>query len=146
MQNPCIVDRDVDLSLAARRITWAKFYNCGQTCIGVDYVLITRDLYPRFVEYVKTNIRSFYGADPKKSEYFPRVISKQHTQRLASLFPHGEVLCGGVYAHCLEFLACVLCGAGRAFLFWPCMFRCTLFLCARACILNLLSLLPRFPL
>src|SRR5699024_10778335 len=31
-KSPAIVHEDGDLDLAAKRITWAKFYNCGQTC------------------------------------------------------------------------------------------------------------------
>ena len=39
-KSPCIVDRDADLEVAARRIAWGKFMNAGQTCIAPDYVLV----------------------------------------------------------------------------------------------------------
>jgi len=39
-KNPCIVDRDADLEVAARRIAWGKFINAGQTCVAPDYVLV----------------------------------------------------------------------------------------------------------
>ena len=41
---PCIVDADVDIRVAARRIVWAKFLNAGQTCIAPDYVLVHKDV------------------------------------------------------------------------------------------------------
>ena len=39
-KSPCIVDDDVDVNVAARRIAWGKFLNAGQTCIAPDYVLV----------------------------------------------------------------------------------------------------------
>ena len=42
-KSPCIVDRDADLEVAARRIAWGKFMNAGQTCIAPDYVLVHQE-------------------------------------------------------------------------------------------------------
>jgi len=41
-KNPCIVDKDVDINLAAKRIAWGKFFNCGQTCLTADYIVYTK--------------------------------------------------------------------------------------------------------
>jgi len=41
-KSPCIVDSDVDLKYAAKRITWGKYLNAGQTCIAPDYLLVDR--------------------------------------------------------------------------------------------------------
>lgn len=35
----CIVDRDVDVEVAARPIAWGKTVNAGQTCVTPDYLL-----------------------------------------------------------------------------------------------------------
>ncbi len=39
-KSPCIVDADVDVRVAARRIAWGKFVNAGQTCVAPDYLLV----------------------------------------------------------------------------------------------------------
>ncbi|MFN8135761.1 MAG: aldehyde dehydrogenase family protein [Bacteroidales bacterium] len=39
-KNPCVIDETANIPLAARRIVWGKFINCGQTCIAPDYVLL----------------------------------------------------------------------------------------------------------
>ena len=39
-KSPCLVDREVHLDYAARRITWGKFFNAGQTCVAPDYLMV----------------------------------------------------------------------------------------------------------
>ena len=39
-KSPCIVDRDADIEVAARRIVWGKCLNSGQTCIAPDYLFV----------------------------------------------------------------------------------------------------------
>ena len=39
-KSPCIVDCELDLEVAARRICWGKFLNAGQSCVAPDYVLV----------------------------------------------------------------------------------------------------------
>lgn len=41
-KSPCIVDRKCNLKLAARRIVFGKFLNCGQTCVAPDYIYCDR--------------------------------------------------------------------------------------------------------
>ncbi len=43
VSSPTIVDSDVDMRVAARRIAWGRFTNAGQTCISPDYVLIKKE-------------------------------------------------------------------------------------------------------
>ena len=38
-KSPCIVDSTAKIPLAARRIVFGKFLNCGQTCVAPDYIL-----------------------------------------------------------------------------------------------------------
>jgi len=94
-KNPCIVDKDVDVDLAAKRIAWGKCFNCGQTCIAPDYILCHKDVEQAFVEALQKHIISFYGENPQESVSYPRVVNKQHTQRLANLFKCGTVFHGG---------------------------------------------------
>jgi len=94
-KNPCIVDSDVDVDLAARRIVWGKFFNCGQTCIGIDHIFAHERVVDAFVEKLKFYIEQFYGQDPQTSKSYCRIISREHTERLSKLFMDGEVVYGG---------------------------------------------------
>jgi hypothetical protein len=42
--SPVYVDENSDLSLVARRVSWGKLVNCGQTCIAPDYVMCKKDV------------------------------------------------------------------------------------------------------
>ena len=48
-KSPCIVDHTAKLSLAAKRIVFGKFLNCGQTCVAPDYVLVERRVKDTFL-------------------------------------------------------------------------------------------------
>ena len=43
-KSPCIVDKDADLGVAAKRIAWGKSLNAGQTCIAPDYLMLHEDI------------------------------------------------------------------------------------------------------
>lgn len=94
-KNPCIVDRDVNLEYAARRIVWGKFMNAGQSCVAVDHVLADRHIRQRLVETMTACIEQFYGPDPYKSEDFCRIVNGNHVDRIARLMQHGTIVTGG---------------------------------------------------
>jgi aldehyde dehydrogenase (NAD+) len=93
-KSPCLVDRTADPARAARRIAWGKFFNAGQTCVAPDYVLVHRELRERLVGELCGAVREFYGADPRGSADFARIVSDRHVARLAALVP-ARVACGG---------------------------------------------------
>ena len=43
-KSPCIVDSTAKIRLAAKRIVFGKFLNCGQTCVAPDYVLCDKKI------------------------------------------------------------------------------------------------------
>lgn len=94
-KSPCIVDRDIDLPTAARRIAWGKFINAGQTCIAPDYLLVQEDMKPALVEALKRTIIDFYGENPADSPDYPRLISDRQFQRVESLLSSGTIILGG---------------------------------------------------
>lgn len=94
-KNPCIVDEDANIDLAAKRIVWGKFFNAGQTCITADYILAHKNIRDKLVDALQKYITQFYGDEPKNSKSLARVISKDHTKRLANLFKMGKVVIGG---------------------------------------------------
>jgi aldehyde dehydrogenase (NAD+) len=94
-KSPVIVDADARMNVAARRITWGKFLNAGQTCIAPDYVLVHRDAYDGLVDGIRKSVSEFYGADPKASPDYARIVSDRHFERLQGLLSGGQVLLGG---------------------------------------------------
>lgn len=94
-KSPCIVDTDIDLDVAARRIAWGKFFNAGQTCIAPDYLLVQRTVAEPFIEALIDNIQQFYGEDPQQSADYARIVSDRHWQRLNSLLVDGTIRHGG---------------------------------------------------
>jgi aldehyde dehydrogenase (NAD+) len=94
-KNPCIIDETANLKLAAKRIVWGKFLNAGQTCIAPDYILIQEDMKSHFVDYLKKEITSAYGKDPKLSPDFPRIVNEKNWHRLVSKIEPQKVIFGG---------------------------------------------------
>lgn len=94
-KSPCIVDRDVDLGTAVKRICWGKFFNAGQTCVAPDYVLVHESVEKKFLEKMAQTIRDFYGDDPQKSGDYGRIVNERHHKRLASLLNDQKVFAGG---------------------------------------------------
>eukprot|EP00124_Ichthyophonus_hoferi_P000964 Ihof_evm11s42 gene=Ihof_evmTU11s42 len=97
-KNPIYVDSPENVSnmtVAARRIAWGKWFNCGQTCIGCDYVLCHKDSKDSLIASLKEVIREFYGENPQESKSYPRVINTSNTKRVADLIKDGKVAIGG---------------------------------------------------
>lgn len=94
-KSPCIVDADIDLKTAAKRIVWGKFINAGQTCIAPDYLLVDRRIKPQLIEAITAALREFYGDDPATSPDYGRIVSDRHFERLAHLMQNGQPIVGG---------------------------------------------------
>ena len=94
-KSPCIVDRDIELKITARRIVSGKFINAGQTCIAPDYLLVHHEIKDRLIESIKDSIHDFFGDDPKLSPDYPRIVNEKHFQRLVGLMQFGSVIVGG---------------------------------------------------
>jgi aldehyde dehydrogenase (NAD+) len=94
-KSPCIVDDDVDLDVAARRIAWGKFLNAGQTCIAPDYVLVKAEREQELLDALSRCLVEFYGDDPRRSADLARIASDNHYRRLAGLIKDGDIVVGG---------------------------------------------------
>jgi aldehyde dehydrogenase (NAD+) len=88
-KSPAIVHRDANLTQAARRVAFAKWANAGQTCIAADHVYVHRDVEDEFASLLAREVKARYGAEPRRSADFARIINEQHTQRIASLLDAG---------------------------------------------------------
>jgi acyl-CoA reductase-like NAD-dependent aldehyde dehydrogenase len=94
-KNPCIVDSDIPVHHAARRIAWGKFFNAGQTCMTTDYLLVNRAIKGQLLVNIQAAIREFYGDDPSTSPDYARIVSDHHFARLTRLLHQGKVVIGG---------------------------------------------------
>lgn len=100
-KSPCIVDKDANIDLSAKRVVWGKFLNAGQTCVAPDYVLVHSEIKDKFVESAKKWIGKFYyehHLDAQKEEFLPtfvKIVKKSDVVRLQNLMKEGVVECGG---------------------------------------------------
>lgn len=94
-KSPCIVDKDADVDLAARRIAWGKTLNAGQTCIAPDYLLIHRELQDKFIAAFRHEIQRLHGEDVRQSPHFVRMVSDAAFERVADYMKCGRVVSGG---------------------------------------------------
>lgn len=94
-KSPCIVGREADPDLAARRLVWGKCLNSGQTCIAPDYLFVHTDIKSVLLEKIAYYIRRFYGETPWTSPDFPRIVRAEAVDRIAGLMKQGEIVCGG---------------------------------------------------
>ena len=94
-KSPCIVDETARLSLAARRIVFGKFLNCGQTCVAPDYILCHSSIKDQLVELLCREVRRQYGENPLQNPDYGRIVSEKHFRRLLDLTGSGRLVLGG---------------------------------------------------
>ncbi|MBU5592003.1 aldehyde dehydrogenase [Clostridium sp. MSJ-4] len=94
-KSPCIVDKDADIDLSAKRIVWGKLVNAGQTCVAPDYLMIHKSIKANFIESMKKYIEIFYGKDSKLSPDYPRIINSKQFDRLKGYLEKGNIVVGG---------------------------------------------------
>jgi aldehyde dehydrogenase (NAD+) len=104
-KSPTIVDATADITVAARRIVWAKFFNAGQTCVAPDYVLAERKIEPQLTDALKRTIADFFGSDPRSSRDYGRIINGKHHRRLVQFLGDGEVVTGGKHDEAERYIA-----------------------------------------
>ena len=94
-KSPCIVDKTANIPLAATRIVWGKYLNCGQTCVAPDYILCHQDVKDRFILELKKQIEKQFGANPLENSAYGKIINQKHFDRICSLIDSSKVVHGG---------------------------------------------------
>lgn len=94
-KSPCIVDETADLKVAAKRIAFGKYLNCGQTCVAPDYLLIQETVTDKFLPLLEAAIREMYGTDPLQNSDYGRIINEKHFTRLSDILDSESILFGG---------------------------------------------------
>ncbi|MFR9504218.1 MAG: aldehyde dehydrogenase [Rikenellaceae bacterium] len=96
-KSPCIVDHDATISAAAKRIAWGKFINAGQTCICPDYLFVHNSIKEQLLTAIKDATIEMYGKEPKKSRFYPRIITDSAFEGLCRYIDAAEIYYGGEY-------------------------------------------------
>jgi NAD-dependent aldehyde dehydrogenases len=94
-KSPCIVDKDADLKIAARRIAWGKCLNSGQTCIAPDYLFLHEDIKEAFIEAFKKELAGLYPDGTEQSDFFVHIVRDSAFDRLVGYLKDGEIVAGG---------------------------------------------------
>lgn len=97
-KSPAVIAPDADMQLTANRIAFGKFFNAGQICIAVDYVLVPKQRLNEFVSAFKKTMSDWYGNNPQDSDSYARIVNKRHVDRIAAMLNNrssGEIVIGG---------------------------------------------------
>ena len=96
-KSPCIVTEKADLKMAARRIAFGKYLNCGQTCVAPDYLYVHQSVKDELMVLLRQEIEAQYGAQPLEREDWGKIINQRHFDRLADLIgrQQAQVIHGG---------------------------------------------------
>lgn len=96
-KSPCIIDKDANLKLSAKRIVWGKFLNAGQTCVAPDYLMVHKKVKEEFLKSLVEEIEDQYGKDIRKNDEYPRIIRERDVERLSGYLKDGNIYFGGDY-------------------------------------------------
>ena len=94
-KSPCIVDKSANLKLAARRIVFGKYLNCGQTCVAPDYVFCHQDIKDDLLKQIQKQIRKQFGKSPLDNKNYVKIINEKHFSRIVNLIDSSKVVTGG---------------------------------------------------
>ena len=94
-KSPCIVDQTANIKLAARRIVFGKYLNCGQTCVAPDYVYCHRSVRDRLIKEIVKQIRRQFGKKPLDNKNYGKIINEKHFDRILGLIDKEKVVYGG---------------------------------------------------
>jgi len=96
-KSPCIVDDTAKISLAAKRIVFGKFLNCGQTCVAPDYILCDVKVKEELISCIKREIKKQFGEHPLENENYGKIINAKHFERIIKLMDTDKTVFGGKY-------------------------------------------------
>ena len=84
-KSPAIVTSDTDIKMAAKRITWGKFTNAGQTCVAPDYVYVEAKSKNKLLKEIIKQTKKLYQNKPLENENYVKIINSSHFNRLLNL-------------------------------------------------------------
>lgn len=94
-KSPCVVDETAKIPLAAKRIVFGKFLNCGQTCVAPDYILCHSKVKGELLAEIGKQIRLQFGENPLENPAYGKIINEKHFERLLGLIEKEKIVYGG---------------------------------------------------
>ena len=94
-KSPCIVEKSANIKLAARRIAFGKFLNCGQTCVAPDYILCEKSVHDSLLAALKEETVKLYGNNPLANPDYGKIVNRKHFDRISGLIDPKKVVFGG---------------------------------------------------
>lgn len=94
-KSPCIVEKSANIKLAAKRIIFGKFLNCGQTCVAPDYIYCDESVKLQLLLEMKKEIIRQYGVHPLTNETYGKIVNQKHFDRICGLIDSSKVVHGG---------------------------------------------------
>ncbi len=94
-KSPCIVEKSADLKLAAKRIVFGKFLNCGQTCVAPDYIYCDAVIREKLIHEIKRQIKKQFKSAPLTNKKYGKIINEKHFDRISGLIDNSKVVYGG---------------------------------------------------
>lgn len=94
-KSPCIIDKSANIKVAAKRVVFGKYLNCGQTCVAPDYILVHESVKEAFINEVKVQIVKQYGEDILNNDSYGKIINEKHFSRINGLINQDKVVFGG---------------------------------------------------
>ena len=94
-KSPCIVEESANIKLAARRIVFGKYLNCGQTCVAPDYIYCDRKIKDQLLAEIKRQIKRQFRSKPLTNKNYGKIINEKHFDRITKLIDSSKVVFGG---------------------------------------------------
>lgn len=94
-KSPCIVEESANIKLAARRIVFGKYLNCGQTCVAPDYIYCDRKIKDQLLAEIKRQIKRQFRSEPLTNKNYGKIINEKHFDRITKLIDSFKVVFGG---------------------------------------------------
>lgn len=96
-KSPCIITKNADLALSARRTAFGKLINCGQTCVAPDYILVERSVKREFENLLRKEVVRMTGENPLENPQYGKIINIKHFSRIIGLLDESKTILGGRY-------------------------------------------------
>ena len=96
-KSPAIINKDIDLKLASKRIVWGKFLNSGQTCVAPDYLVVHKSIKGALIKELIKRIEKTLGKQLEKTEDFTAIVNEKNFNRLVGLINKNNLIYGGKY-------------------------------------------------
>ena len=96
-----IIDKDADLEDAAERTVFGAFYQSGQSCIGVQRIIVHADIYDAFKAKLVARTRALVAGNPSdEATFIGPMIDVKEAERLEGWIAEARaagatLLCGG---------------------------------------------------